>query len=1090
MKAKAVQKPIYTKYIDSPLGQLIAAVLAKIVEQKKKYPITNDSTVELKHIHKILDAALDILGRIHSTIEYNFCSGGAPGALGIFYIIKDAWSLKGYKDLLQSREEMFHEELKKCFQNVIDSAVKMQGDIATNVVRLLERDKNKFFAKTFEIPGVDLSEYFAKVQVRISCEEMFNLELKECLNTVNEQAARMRGNKADNVTYLLRKDQQKYFPRTLATPGLTLYNHFATIQERISKIDRNEIALSVDTILSGVDSDLHGLRIEAKKAKAKVNEEIELLEEIEVPDFIHHRMFYELIEVVLIHYNSLPRELPLLIPFFNPESLTVDLHSGYIIGPGLRALIGTSFKLAHCEEKNSLVHYNWVTYTPKPEKKINGVVVPLNSTKDEDLYDIHKDGFEIDPEMKAHFDKALIGILGAMVLNYRKKVLNQNVQVMLDNDKHLCALLIECRRQIRCSIPNLEFPLEDVKFSIRDLKGRDKVQQIHAILTALRGFKAGCDKLTETLEVPHLLIRSVYHAVTKEPIKENELIPAPLLTRIENVGVPYIVPLAEQGAIEIEHVLSDNEDKYAQCDNLIPDIELELKIAVINFVREKMKGFSAGIPLVSQKLQELTDSFFALERQIDYDKKIESKELAVLQDELSTVNQEQEQLIRYVASADELLNAINALWNDDDLLRLVDPDNKFLAGENGKILDGKGKLVTRIRLLQKAVDGFKEKIKGGVAKINEKKKSIEKAHAEAKFIEEMRSANPEEMRGLLREREAKIRQLGVQCGELERQRADTRQYIAFLQEAIGIVTKYQELPPNLVVGFECNKQAAIEWIESQVVALNSLYQKISDNQKFPEFYIEQSQKLEIVKRRLLAHAHIIPFQQIDAEPCFKSDDDKVPCGFEKCLAIVGVTESYKAQILQFRSRQDGIFSINPSAEETTQSRSFLFSLICKKIDELQKTLMNGKSLCEAIPVLNVLRDGISKIDLKDSEKALSDIITEKSLEKQKLEDSLPIIEDFITLQIAIKEFAIVLERYHEEPDFFNNWTLYGRTPALYKKQAELVQVVAEFRERISRSQFPQDNEQYLLVISNFITLTGRRISDMVRFKFDSTAQHF
>lgn len=1011
VKAKDRQQPTYTKYIDSPLGQLLDAILKKMQEQKNKYPLRADSPVELKYSHKILNAAQDVLSRVHNAIWSNFCSGGHPGATTIFWLIKDAWSLSKYKDIFESRENVFYGELEKHLNETVKTAISMEGDVGANVVEILRQNKENYFASMLEIPGVDIENYFFHVKDRV------NVEIGR-----------------------LKKD---------------LSNLDSIISEILFWVKNNTYAIDKD---SGLSTDIDKL------------------------DLSPYLMFYELIEIVLMHYNTLPRELSQLIPFYDPKSLNLDLHSGYVIGPGLRKLIGKSFKFVHAPKKESQVSYKFFIYEPKavPVNQGGNAQVEASSEviKDEDLYYIDDKEFEIDPHYKEHFDKALVGFLGVMVLYYQKTVLNQNVQKMLDKNEFMQRLLKECTRQIQSALPEVQIDGQCLT-KVKQLEGLDQVLEANRMLSDLNRFKKAFDELKATRDLPAQLINNVYHAVTKETKKENELIPSQLLKRIEGIKTLYIIPLVDCGLNEIEKKLKDNQDKYDSYECLISQCTKTLNSAVDSFSQKKIAELEKFLENSSLAFAGLSKTLAEVNQDIKFECPALSNEFNSLECDLEAVTREQQIVLGLQKSVSDLLRCVKNVSEVEPEFKQFDKDGQLQKHLTEKATD----CITETQRLKAEVD---EK----VSKINEKKKVIEKAHAEAKFLEEMKKANPEQMKKLIIERQEKISQQSHRIEELTAQHADAQKYNALLREVAKLLSKHKEFPDSVVCEFENNKPAGIEWIEECVVFLDASFKQITDQKKFPDDYKDLLNKLGFVQRCLKFRAGVIPFKEIDDLPCFKSETDAQPCGFEKCLEIVSMSDGTREKIRDFRHRQDSFYTFNPSDKETTETRSFLFNVICTKIDQIEKLIKQGVDISQALPRLVEIKNQITAIDLKDSEKSLHDLILEVSTEKARLEDSIPIIHEFINVQIALKKHVDLLEAFNGEEDFLNNWTLYNKPDLLYMKQADLEVMAKNLKIKIEQSKFPENNEQYFTAISKFLTTTRNRINQMIQFKFESTQQKF
>lgn len=994
--------------MDSPLGRMMVALLDKMEEQKQRHPLREDSSVEYKYYHKIMEACQDIWSRAHSAIEYNFCSGGEPGALGVLGIIKDGSLLYyRYKDLVQNRVDVFCKELEVQLENVIKTAVSMQGDISTNVVKILEDNTNTYFAKTLEIPGVDLSVYF--------------LEIKK----------------------------------------------------RISNLPQNRVPVPIE-----IQQMLELLKTDFSAVDKGIPDLINFQEILKLP--------YELIELVLIHYNTFPRELDQLLSFFNPKSLTVDLHNGYVVGPSLRALIGRSFKLGHVDQSKdskSKFRYQFKGYTPK-EVIVESVDQDDNPTKAENneddtaRYDVHTEELDVEPHFEEHFELPLAGILAVMVGYYHLCILNQNVQILLDKDVLCQSLLRECTRQVQGILPVIDFD-QNYLTKVKRLKGLEQILEIDRTLTALEEFTAGFQKLEKMRELPSQFFRSVYRAVTKEPIHDKELVPAKLLKRIDGVGIPYIIPLFDHCMVDVKQRLEENKSKYDDFLGLKSSLERVLNGAVSQYKRAKRQNCPQELQGYMQECKLAQEKFEFAIKSITVEIGAVSKDFQSLELDLGQVTQEHGSILALLELAENLLTRAKKSSEVDPSFKKFDKDNQ---------------LQNDLSRTSEEVLGFLEIFNNAVAgilfRINEKKKIIEKAYSEAKFLEKMRSSNPEQMRQIVLERRGEITRLGCVVAEFERQLSDTRNYNGLVREVIGNVSKHKKIEDDEVDRLLNDKDFVLQWIEEQKGFLNTLFTKISDNKSFPDYYVDLINKLGFVKRYLQVSKEFIKFKEIDNLPCFKSDDDQAPCGFDKFLSIINMADGSIEKLKDYRDRQEKIYRFNPSEKELNETRSFLFAMACKKIDELQKVIADGDHIKTAVPRLSEIKDLINDIDLKGNEKSLQDRIDEVSLDKDKMEDSVPILEQCVDIQISIKHFFAKIEEFNNEGDFINNWSLYRKCPKLDEEQDRLEELAREFGAVIQRSKFPQDNEQYMSVVLSLLGATRIRISDIIRYKFESTLRDY
>ncbi|MBX9586451.1 MAG: hypothetical protein K2X50_04250 [Gammaproteobacteria bacterium] len=1081
-----MKKPVYTKYIDSPLGRLLDALLQKMEDQLTRHPLSADSSVELKYFHKMSLACQDILGRVHRAIESNFCSGGEPGVLGILGIIKDGSLLfYRYKDYVYSREEVFCKELEAHLGNVIKTAASMQGDKSTNVVKILEKNQNTFFAKTLEMPGVDISVYFQAIKAKLYREEVFCNELKEHLADVIKSAVSMRGNLCANMLRILRANQRTYFPRTLDIPGISLEVYFQEFRVRISEIDAEKAALPID--LEGL---LDSVKIDFRSEGNRI------------PDINHYRnsakFAYELVELVLMHYNAFPRELHQILPYFNPDSLTLDLHNSYYAGVGplalpipvgsiIRGIFGQSFKIEHVKQSKdskSKFRYQLLSYTSKEVATDNASqnappAEVQNSQVDSAHYDIETQEFDAEPHFKEYFEHPLMGLLLGMNLYFQTCLLNQNVQVLLDEDVLCQSLLRESTRQIQNFLPSVIGFDQHYLTKAKSLKGLEQILALDRALAALQEFKAAFERLEKFIELPGEHIRSVYHAVTKEPIRNTELVPVKLLERIKGVGIPYVIPLYHCSMTEIDLKVTDNRNKYSDNQYLIDQLQGQLNEAVSRYKKDKNLVCCKELQVYHQELKKILEKYKIALKGIHFEVGVLSKDLQSLQLDFDQVNQEHASILAFHESVGALINRVTESSAVDPLFKKFDKDNKF-----------QNELSELAKEMAGNLEIFHKDLADILAQIIARKKIIEKAYSEAKFLEQMRASNPEQMRQLVVERRSETTRLGCAIEEHKRQLSDTRQYNGLVQEVIGFVSKHKEVDGDLITRLQNDKEFTLLWIVDQKVYLETLFSKIEDNKVFPGHYKDLINKLEFVKRCLHVSISYIQFEKIDNLLCFKSDDDVAPCGFDKCLSIIEMADGSIAKIKEFRSRQESLFWPNPSDQEFNETRSFLNAMVCKKIDDFQKLIADGDHIKTAVPRLTEINAHIRAIDLKGNERSLLDKISEVSLEKEKMQDSVPVLEKFIEIQILIKQFVERIEEFNGEGDFINNWNLYRKSPKLYDEQDKLETLAEEFLETIRVSKFPQENKQYSRVVTFLLDATRSRISDIIRYKFESTLRDY
>jgi hypothetical protein len=152
-----------SKYIESPLGKIIANTLLKINELRMKYPVQRKDSIEKVDADQVLNVIETVLTKLHTEVFPKFDDQNKPGLVGI---IKDLYGLKGMGEHFVTRKYKLFQDVEKILPALIKNAVKQtpeEGSVNDTLAQLLRNNKAQLIKNAAKIPGTNLDELFVKM---------------------------------------------------------------------------------------------------------------------------------------------------------------------------------------------------------------------------------------------------------------------------------------------------------------------------------------------------------------------------------------------------------------------------------------------------------------------------------------------------------------------------------------------------------------------------------------------------------------------------------------------------------------------------------------------------------------------------------------------------------------------------------------------------------------------------------------------------------------------------------------------------------------------------------------------------------------
>jgi hypothetical protein len=160
------------KYVESPLGKLVAGLLSGISDIKKKYS-KDDNSLEYRLALKQIQELEHILKELHNSVLPKFDNQSKPFAVSFGASIL---KLRNSKQAFQTREYLLYAAIRDNLSSLIEKA-KKTGNTSKALIELLQEPEQqaKLIEKTSSIPGKNFDVLFKDVIAAINN----NLDLVE-----------------------------------------------------------------------------------------------------------------------------------------------------------------------------------------------------------------------------------------------------------------------------------------------------------------------------------------------------------------------------------------------------------------------------------------------------------------------------------------------------------------------------------------------------------------------------------------------------------------------------------------------------------------------------------------------------------------------------------------------------------------------------------------------------------------------------------------------------------------------------------------------------------------------------------------------
>ena len=309
-------------YIESPLGQIIAAALAKINELKLKYPLV---TKAKKSASELVEANSPELVYTHEKIEI------------VFNLLQKTNAFLKKFDNYQTPE------VGLSILRELGEIKKLQDKLVTRKAELFQNIKN-------ELPNLIQK---AQTETKIS--------LKKTSSVIKESDSRKT-----LLIEAIRWELDKYKEKLKVNAGKDFNRLFQEI---------------VDCILLDKNLDIDAEALTCCSAIVSVESQL-FADDMQSALSIEHPMAYEFILFIADLLWQRPTQFAQLVPFLNPQILNIDLHTGIVVGPLVRKAFGGYSYLTKLDNSAPASDYQFqlLTYSEnqfKGEEILNGAQLYL-----------------------------------------------------------------------------------------------------------------------------------------------------------------------------------------------------------------------------------------------------------------------------------------------------------------------------------------------------------------------------------------------------------------------------------------------------------------------------------------------------------------------------------------------------------------------------------------------------------------------------------------------------------------------------------------------------------------------------------------